>query len=300
MGEAAEHAPALAAHLADGLLGGREHPLRGRPAKRSHVIAVSKVSASTPIGDEHVAQVGRAEERPAPGARPRRRPRSQRRPASHRAAVLARRARAPAPSPRSTGWSLDSKPSTSSAWRAVAGQRERGLARRRADGSWTGAARTGRSRARTRAPSPKRSKRTPARAAVRRPRLHTHPRLGDHPERALRAGEHPVWAHARARSGQPPRLPGAGGRDRAHRLDEILDVGPHGGEVPGRARGDPAAERGVLERLREVAQRQPVLAAAAPRATGPSAPPWIRAERETASTSSTRSSAPRSTETTPL
>ncbi len=33
----------------------------------------------------------------------------------------------------------------------------------------------------------------------------------------------------------------------------------HGREVPGRARRDPAAERRVLERLREVAQRQAVL-----------------------------------------
>ncbi len=32
-----------------------------------------------------------------------------------------------------------------------------------------------------------------------------------------------------------------------------------GREVPGRARGDPAAERGVLERLREVTQRETVL-----------------------------------------
>ena len=55
----------------------------------------------------------------------------------------------------------------------------------------------------------------------------------------------------------------------------------HRREVPAGARRDPAAERRELERLREVAQRQAVLAELLPRAAGPVAPAWIRAERET-------------------
>ena len=127
---------------------------------------------------------------------------------------------------------------------------------------------------------------------MRGPRLHAHPRLGDHAERPLRAGEHPVGAHARARAGQPPRLPRAGRRDRAHRLDEVLDVRPHASRS-GRPRAWRSSRR--ASRTRTTAGS----GAASGRArragassAGPSAPAWMRAERETASTSSTRSSAP--------
>ena len=98
------------------------------------------------------------------------------------------------------------------------------------------------------------------RAAVQRARLHAHPCARDHTERALRAREHPIRAHARARAGQPPRLPAPRRGDRADRLHEILDVRPQRREVASRARRDPAPERGELERLREVAQRELVLA----------------------------------------
>ena len=70
-------------------------------------------------------------------------------------------------------------------------------------------------------------------------------------------------------------------------------------EVPRRARRDPAAERGELERLREVAQREAVLAERRlERRTGRAAP--IRAERETGSSSSRPSSAARSIEIAPF
>ena len=72
-----------------------------------------------------------------------------------------------------------------------------------------------------------------------------------------------------------------------------------GREVAARARRDPAAERRELEGLREEAQRQAVLGELAPRGPGPVAPAWMRAARETGSTSSTRSSARRSSATTP-
>jgi hypothetical protein len=97
------------------------------------------------------------------------------------------------------------------------------------------------------------------RAPVGGSRLHTHPGIDDHAERALRACEHPVGARAGAGSGQPPRGPLARGRNRTDRLDQVLDVRPQGCEVAGRARGDPAAEGRVLERLREVAQGEAVL-----------------------------------------
>ncbi len=92
-----------------------------------------------------------------------------------------------------------------------------------------------------------------------RPRANPHPGLGDHAEDPLGADQHPVGARAGARAGQPAALPDAARRDRAHRLDQVVDVGQLGREVPARPGRDPAAERRVLERLREVAQGQPVL-----------------------------------------
>ena len=59
---------------------------------------------------------------------------------------------------------------------------------------------------------------------------------------------------------QPAALPGAARGDRPHRLDQVVDVRVERGEVPAGAGRDPAAQGGELERLREVAQRQPVLA----------------------------------------
>ena len=99
------------------------------------------------------------------------------------------------------------------------------------------------------------------RAALLGPRAHPHPRLRDDRERALRAEQHAVGRGPRAGGGQPPRLPQlARGGQRAHRFDEVVDVGRAGREVPARAGRDPAAERRELERLRVEPQRQPVLA----------------------------------------
>ena len=108
--------------------------------------------------------------------------------------------------------------------------------------------------------------------AVRRPRLHAHPRLGDDAERALAAQQQPVRRRARRRCPGRRReahVPRRG--DRAHRLDDVVDVGQARGEVPARARGHPPAERRELEGLRVEAQREPVLGELRlePRAAGP-------------------------------
>ena len=109
------------------------------------------------------------------------------------------------------------------------------------------------------APVAKSAKRHRRRAPLLRARQHAHPRLGDDAERPLAAEQQPVGRRAGARRRQPPRRPHAGaGRDRAHRLDEVVDVGRPGGEVTAGARRDPAAERRQLERLRVEAQRQAV------------------------------------------
>ncbi len=88
--------------------------------------------------------------------------------------------------------------------------------------------------------------------------LHTHPGLGDHAEDALGADQHPVRARTRPGARQAPALPGSRGRERPHRLDEVVDVRVERGVVAAGAGGDPAAERRVLEGLRVVTQRQPV------------------------------------------
>ena len=80
------------------------------------------------------------------------------------------------------------------------------------------------------------------------------PRIPSEPD------QHPVRARARAGARQPPALPGAARGERADRLDQVVDVGPDGREVAAGAGRDPAAEGRVLERLREVAQGEPVLA----------------------------------------
>src|SRR5271165_2081045 len=97
-----------------------------------------------------------------------------------------------------------------------------------------------------------------AAGAEARPVLQPHPRLGDHAEDALRADEQPVRAGPGARAGQPPRLHHPTRRDHAQAFDEIVNMRVEAGEMPARARRDPAAERRVLEALREMPQRQPV------------------------------------------
>ena len=94
--------------------------------------------------------------------------------------------------------------------------------------------------------------------AKARPVLEPHPRLGDDAENAFGADDEPLGRGAGARARQPPRLEHALGRHHAHALDEIVDVRVERGEVPARARRDPAAQGRILEALREMAQRQAV------------------------------------------
>ncbi len=90
--------------------------------------------------------------------------------------------------------------------------------------------------------------------------LHPHPSLGDHAEDALGADQHPVGTRPGARPGQPPALPPAARCQRAQRLDEVVDVRVQGRVVATGAGGDPATQCRVLKRLREVPQREAVLA----------------------------------------
>ena len=78
---------------------------------------------------------------------------------------------------------------------------------------------------------------------------------------SIRSGETPAPEPGSRRDSQAPH-----GRQRPHRLDEVVDVRVERREVAAGAGGDPAAERRELKRLREVAQGQPVLGRAAPRA----------------------------------
>ncbi len=89
--------------------------------------------------------------------------------------------------------------------------------------------------------------------------LHPHPGLSYDAESSLGADEQPIGAGSGTRSGQASRRPDAGGGEGVHRLDEVLDVGPDGGEVTGGSCGDPATEGGKLEGLGEVAQSEAVL-----------------------------------------
>ena len=106
----------------------------------------------------------------------------------------------------------------------------------------------------------KSSNSTPAEALNSRPRPDPDPGLGDRAEDPLRAGQQAVGRGTGAGTRQPPALPGPARGDRPHRLDQVLDVGIDGREVPAGPGRDPAAEGRVLEGLREVAQGQPVLA----------------------------------------
>ena len=66
----------------------------------------------------------------------------------------------------------------------------------------------------------------------------------------------PVGRRARAAARQAAALPRARRRERAHGLHEVVDVGPQRREVAAGPGGDPAAQRGELEGLREEPQRQ--------------------------------------------
>ncbi len=268
VGEAAEHAARSR----------RTPRARPRAARAHHLLVEAREAlprdrrleglADDADRDQQVAHVGGAEERAAPrpdrvAARP---------PAAAAACRRARRrsrARARA-RPRRGGRSTRSRAP------AARGCRRRPSSApprpRRAGGSWTGTARTGRSRARTRRRAMKSGKRTPADARCAGARLYAHPRARDHAEDALGAREQAVGARTGARAGQPARLPYARRRDRARGLQEVLDVGPDRREMARGAGGDPAAERRVLERLREVAQGEAVLAELAASSAGPVAP----------------------------
>ena len=210
-------------------------------------------------GHEHVAQVGGAQERVAPAARPRRSPaRPLAAPlgdASPPCSAHSSSARAIAALDRVVG-RLEAEHEQRR--RAVAGEREARLLGVDAAGSWPGADRTAPAPARAAAPAANVANATPAERAVRgRGCTRTQasvmtPSVPSEPT-SIRSG-----LEAGAGAGQPPRLPHAGRRERPHRLDEVVDVGLQRGEVAARARGDPAAERRELERLREVAQREPV------------------------------------------
>ena len=100
----------------------------------------------------------------------------------------------------------------------------------------------------------------PARGLEGRSRPDPDPGLGDRPEDALGADQRPVRRGPGARARQPAALPGAARGDRPHRLDQVVDVGVEGREVAAGPGRDPAAEGRVLERLREVAEREAVLA----------------------------------------
>lgn len=88
--------------------------------------------------------------------------------------------------------------------------------------------------------------------------LQTHPGLGDDAERAFRAEEQAVGRRSGAGCGQPPGRAGSRGRDHAQGLDEVVDAGAAGGVVAAGPGGQPAAEGGELEALREVAQGEAV------------------------------------------
>src|SRR5439155_6935043 len=100
----------------------------------------------------------------------------------------------------------------------------------------------------------------PGRRLEPRPLLQPHPGLGDHAEDALGADQKTVRTGTGAGPRESPALPGPRRRDRAHRLDQVVDMRVERGEVAAGPGGDPAAECRVLERLGEVPQREALLA----------------------------------------
>ena len=185
----------------------RRSRARGSAGKRSHVMAVSNVSASTPIATSASRRYGAPRNALAPGAD--RVPAAAARDSSDTAppcSAQSSSARAIASVHRMVG-RLEAEHEQRVG--AVAGHRQLAPRRRRAGGSWTGAAPTGEIARTHSAPARKLAKRTPAeRRCEGRGCTRTHASR-DHAERSLRAGEHPVGADAGARSGQPPRLPHA-------------------------------------------------------------------------------------------
>ena len=111
----------------------------------------------------------------------------------------------------SSGWSADSKPSTSTPPAVVDAGVEQRLDR--VEQPAVGRVQPGlRDRARRGdARASKSAKRDGRRGPPARPVLQAHPRLGDHAERALGAEEQPVGRRPGAGAGQPPRLADAGG-----------------------------------------------------------------------------------------
>ncbi len=95
-----------------------------------------------------------------------------------------------------------------------------------------------------------------AAGAAGRPVLQPHPGLRDHAEDALGTDHHAVRAWAGAGARQAAALDHALRRHGAQRFDEIVDMGVERREVAAAAGRDPAAERGIFEALREVAQGQ--------------------------------------------
>ena len=114
------------------------------------------------------------------------------------------------------------------------------------------------------------------------------PRMPSEPI-SIRSGRGPG-----ARPRQPPALPGPARRDRPHRLDQVVDVGVERREVAAGPGRDPAAQGRVLERLREVAQREAVLAQLLLERRPGGARPGSAPPATSGSTSSTRSSRRRS------
>ena len=91
---------------------------------------------------------------------------------------------------------------------AVARAGQRRLERRRSAGRWPGAGPAWTIARTASAPAAKRVEAHRAPGAVRRARLHAHPRLGDDAEDALAAQQQPVGRGPGAGARQPPRRPG--------------------------------------------------------------------------------------------
>ena len=219
---------------------------------RSHVIAVSNVSRQHAHRHERVAQVGRAQERLAPRAEPPPRALATSPPCARQSVERARRARSTAAAPRSRA-----RAARASRRRRTSARASRASIRRQLAGrspACTIVAHRARRRPRSRRSARARRARCSGRGSTRTHASVITASVPSEPS-SSRSGDGPG-----ARAGQPPRLPHvAADGQRAHRLDEVVDVRRPGREVPAGARGDPAAERRELERLRVEAQRQPVL-----------------------------------------
>ena len=220
------------------------------------MIAVSNVSARIPSRIEHVAQVGHADEGLAPRAD---------------AAVAAPLGSSHAPPSSRQIASAWSQPLVDAAARRLEAEHEQRVRRRRRhpsaaassssirrqfDGSspdWAiarTASRAGEERARSARP---RDARCSGRGCTRTHARVITPSVPSEPS-SMRSGLGPAPEPGSRRDSQSRR------RDRAHALDEIVDVRQARREVPAGARRDPAAERRELERLREEAHRHAVRA----------------------------------------